>query len=110
MAAAQSVQCDPGWGTSILNDLGIQSSICDKFTKGRKQKHDKDNARQILQKYKRQYGQPAINSSPDASYGSDPAEPDISVDELKRLCQEYLACLQVCNKTQILIYQHNIQL
>ena len=31
------------------------------------------------------------------NYGSDPAEPDISVDELKRLCQEYLACLQVCN-------------
>ena len=39
------------------------------------------------------YGRPALNSSPDTSYGSDPVEPDISADELKRLCQEYLACL-----------------
>ena len=41
------------------------------------------------------YGQPTVNSSPDTSYGSDPAEPDVSADELKRLCQEYLARLQV---------------
>ena len=42
-----------------------------------------------------QYSQPTRDSSPDTSYGSDPAEPDISADELKRLCQEYLARLQV---------------
>ena len=41
------------------------------------------------------YGQSTLNSSPDTSYGSDPAEPDISPDELKQLCQEYLARLQV---------------
>ena len=41
------------------------------------------------------YGQPTVNSSPDTLYGSDPAEPDIPADELKRLCQEYLARLQV---------------
>ena len=63
---------------------------------------DNANARKILQKYKKQrlitrHGQPAINSSPDTSYGNDPAEPDISVEELKCLCQEYLARLQVCN-------------
>ena len=45
------------------------------------------------------YGQPTLNSSANTSYGSDPAEPDISVDELKRLCQEYLARLQVRDKT-----------
>ena len=96
MAAALRVQCGPGWTTSILNDLGICSPICDKFTEGRKRKHDNDNARKILQKYKKQrlitrYGQPAINSSPDTSYGNDHAEPDISVEELKHICQEYLA-------------------
>ena len=37
------------------------------------------------------YGQPVLNSSPDISYGSDIAGPDIMVDELKELCQEYLA-------------------
>ena len=84
----------------MLSSLGIQSSICDEFTNRRKRKHDKDSARKILLKYKKQrlmtrYGQPTVNSSPDTSYGSDPAEPDVSADELKRLCQEYLARLQV---------------
>ena len=38
------------------------------------------------------YGQFALcNSSTDTSYGSDPAEPAISVDKLKRLCQEYFS-------------------
>lgn len=50
-----------------------------------------------------QYGQP--NFSPDTSYGSDPAEPDESEDELKRLCQEYLANLQVGNKTHDIVTQ-----
>ena len=54
MAAALRVQHGPGWTTSILNNLGIQSFICDKYTIGRKQKHDKDNARKILLKYKKQ--------------------------------------------------------
>ena len=100
MAAALRVQYGPGWTTSVLSSLGIQSSICDEFTNRRKRKHDKDSARKILLKYKKQrlmtrYGQPTVNSSPDTSYGSDPAEPDVSADELKRLCQEYLARLQV---------------
>ena len=104
MAAALRVQYGPGWTTSILNNMGIKSSICDKFTNRRKRKHDKDNARKVLLKYKKQrlmtrYGQPRLNSSANTSYGSDPAEPDISVDELKQLCQEYLARLQVGDKT-----------
>ena len=41
MAAALQVQYGPGWTTSILNNMGIQSSICDEFTNRRKQKHDK---------------------------------------------------------------------
>ena len=49
------------------------------------------------------YGQSTINSSPDTSYGSDPAEPDISADELKRLCQEYLTRLQVGDKIKKLM-------
>ena len=111
MAAALRVQYGPGWTTPILNNLGIQSSICDDFTNRRKRKHDKDSARKILLKYKKQrlmtrYGQPTINSSPDTSYGSDPAEPDVSVDELKRLCQEYLARLQVGNKTYNIVIHY----
>ena len=41
------------------------------------------------------YGQQTVKSSPDPSYGSNPAEPDVPADELKRLCQEYLIRLQV---------------
>ena len=41
------------------------------------------------------YGQKTVKSSPDPSYGSNPAEPDVPADELKRLCQEYLIRLQV---------------
>lgn len=108
MAAALRVQNGPGWTTSILNHLGLQSSICDKFTIGRKRKHDKDTARKILLKYKKQrlmtrYGQSTVNSSPDTSYGSDPAEPDISANELKRLCQEYLTRLQVGDTRLLLL-------
>ena len=54
VAAALWVQYGPGWITSVLNSLGIRSSICDEFTKRRKQKHDKDSARKILLKYKKQ--------------------------------------------------------
>ena len=73
---------------AILNHMGLQSSICDKFTIGKKRKHDKDTARKVLLKYKKQrlmtrYGQSTVNSSPDTSYGSDPTKPDISADELK---------------------------
>ena len=100
MAAALRVQFGPGWTTSILNSLGIQSTLCDKFTNSRKRKHDRDTARKITLKYKKQrlmtrYGQQTVKSTPDPSYGSNPAEPDVPADELKRLCQEYLIRLQV---------------
>ena len=100
MAAALHVQFGPGWTTSILNSFGIHSTLCDDFTSSRKRKHDRDSARKISLKYKKQrlmtrYGQQAVKSSPDPSYGSHPAEPDIPCDELKRLCQEYLTRLQV---------------
>ena len=48
------------------------------------------------------YDQQAAKLSPDPSYGSNPAEPDISADELKRLCQEYLRRLQVQIRSIIL--------
>ena len=100
MAAALRVQFGPGWTTSILNSFGIQSTVFDKYTSSRKRKHDRDTARKITLKYKKQrlmtcYGQQTVKSLPDPSYGSNPAEPDVPVAELKRLCQEYLMRLQV---------------
>ena len=50
MAAVLRVQCGPGRTTSVLSSLGIQSSICDKFTNRRKRKHNKDSAQKILRK------------------------------------------------------------
>ena len=109
MAVALCIQYGPGWTTSILNNFGIQSSICDNFTTTRKQKQDRDSACKISLKYKKQrsmtsYGPQAINSATtDPTYGSNPVEPDVCADELKRLCQEYLARLQVHTKKDTLI-------
>ena len=55
------------------------------------------------------FSQPPLSSSPDTSSGSDPAEPDISADELKWLCQEYLARLQVDDNlyyTNVCVYHY----
>ena len=98
--AALRVQFGPGWTTPILSSFGIQSTICDEYTSSRKRKHDRDTARKITLKYKKQrlmtrYGQQTVKSLPDPSYGSNPAEPDVPVAELKHLCQEYLIRLQV---------------
>ena len=102
MAAALRVQFGSGWTASILNSFGIHSTVCDEFTNSHKRKHDRDSARKISLKYKKQrlmtrYGQQTVKCSPDSAYGSNPSEPDISCDELKRLCKEYLGRLQVHN-------------
>ena len=109
MAAALRVQFGPGWTTSILKNFDIHSTLCNDFTNSRKRKHEQDTARKISLKYKKQrlmtrYGQQAAKCSPDPSYGNNPAEPDISCDELKRQCQEYLKHLQVikwCYQTSL---------
>ena len=82
MAAALHVQFGPGWTTSILNNLGIHSTLCDEFTNSCKRKHEQDSARKISLKYKKQRmmtrdGQQTVKSLPDSSYGSNPAEPDM---------------------------------
>jgi len=101
MAAALHVQYGPGWTTPVLDHFGIQSSICDTFTATRKRKHERDSARKNSLKYKKQrlttrYGSQAAATDP--SYGNNPVEPDVSNEELKRLCQEYLSRLQVLNQ------------
>ena len=87
-AALLHVQFGSGWTTSILNSFGIYSTVCDEFTNSRKRKHDRDSARKINLKYKKQrlmtrYGQQTVKFSPDLSYGNNPSEPDILCDELK---------------------------
>ena len=50
------------------------------------------------------YGLQAVNSTrTDQTYGSNSVGPDVCADELKRLCQEYLAHLQVHTKKDLLI-------
>ena len=100
MAAALRVQHGPGWIGTVLMSMGIggQLQLLDQFTNRRKRKHVQDAARKISLKYKKQrletrYGASVVNS-PDSSYGSLPAEPDISQDELFRLCRERLERVQ----------------
>ena len=102
MAAALRVQYGPGWTTSILRQIGIQSQPQDQYMKRRKQKCDLDNARKVCLKYKKRRlesrGHLCTDSSLDSSYGSSPAEPDIPVVELLRLCKEHLERLKVSSE------------
>ena len=90
------------WTTPVLDYLGIQSFICDTFIATRKHKRERDSACKNSFKYKKQilttrYGSQAAATT-DPSYGNNPVEPDVSNDELIRLCQEYLSLLQVLNR------------
>ena len=96
MAAALRVQHGPGWTATTLMAMGNtrELDLLDQFTTRRKRKHVKDSARKISLKYKKQrldtrYGSSVVNS-PDSSYGSLPAEPDVDQNELFRLCRERL--------------------
>ena len=95
------VQFGPGWTTSVQNNFGIQLSLCNEFTNSRKRKNNQDSAHKISLKYKKRlvtrYGHQSVSPDP-----SNPAEPDIPADELKKLCQKYLTCLQVATKSSIL--------
>ena len=72
--------------------------LSNQFTIRRKRKHDHDLARKVSLKYEKQrlearYGSSVVNS-PDSSYGSLPAEPDIPRNELFQLCLELLERIQ----------------
>ena len=96
MAAALRIQYGSGWTTTVSQFMGVSDDLelSNQFTIRRKQKHDCDSARKVCLKYKKQrlearYGSSVVNS-PDSSYGSLPAEPDIPQDELFQLCLEHL--------------------
>ena len=100
MAAALRVQNGSGWTTTVLQSMGCTDNLelSKQFTIRRKRKHDHDLARKLSLKYKKQrleahYGSSVVNS-PDSSYGSLPAEPDIPQNELFQLCLERLERIQ----------------
>ena len=102
MAAALKVQYGSGWKAAVLQFMVVRDDLelSNQFTirRKRKRKHNRDSARKVCLKYKKQrlearYGSSRVNS-PDTSYGSLPAEPDIPQDELFQLCLEYLGRLK----------------
>ena len=102
MAAALRVQYGPRWISQVWKALfysvGETLDIC---ANRRKRKHTLDSARKVLQKYKKQcLISKSSSSQQDSSYGDAPAEPDISINELRRLCHEYLARLKVTEQQQ----------
>jgi len=73
--------------------LGIQTQTFSIFAVKKKQKHDKDSVRKILNKYKKQRldsKHQASSSSPDLSHVSLAVDPEPSQEELLRLCREHL--------------------
>ena len=100
MAAALRIQYGSGWTTTALQFMGARDDLelSNQFTIRRKQKHDRDSARKVCLKYKKQrleahYDSSVVNS-PDSSYGSSPTEPDIPQDELSQFCLEHLERLK----------------
>ena len=100
MAAALRIQHGSGWTTTVLQSMGLRDELqlSNQFTIRRKRKHNCDSARKVCLKYKKQrlegrYGSSVVNS-PDSSYGSLPAEPDIPQNELFQLCLERLERIQ----------------
>ena len=100
MAAALRIQHGSGWTITVLRSMGLSDNLelSNQFTIRRKRKHDRDSARKVCLKYKKQrlearYGSSVVNS-PDSSYGSLPAEPDIPQNELFQLCLERLERIQ----------------
>ena len=100
MAAALRIQYGSGWTTTVLQSIGLTDDLelSNQFTIRRKRKHNRDWARKVCLKYKKQrlearYGSSVVNS-PDSSNGSLPAEPDIPQNELFQLCLERLERIQ----------------
>ena len=102
MAAALRVQCGPNWIAHVWKTLF--HSVGETLNTGcnrRKRKLTLDNARKVLLKYKkRRLMRKSKHLRDDASYGTNPVEQDISSDDLKRLCNEYLARLTVNEQQQ----------
>ena len=71
----------------VMHSMGITSGLeqLEKVTSRRKRKHDLDSAR-----LKVRYDVSVADSSPDSSYGSAPAERDLTQDELLQLYKEHL--------------------
>ena len=96
MTAALRIQYGSGRTTTVLQFMGVSENLelSNQFTIRRKWKHDHDSARKVClkcikQRLEAHYGSSVVYS-PDSSYGSLPAEPDIPQDELFQLCLEHL--------------------
>jgi len=102
MAAALRVQCGPKWITHVWRTLfHCVGETIDIGSNRRKRKLTLDGARKVLYKYKkRRLLSKSQHIQDDTSYGDNPVEPDISFDELTRLCNEYLARLTVNEQRQ----------
>ena len=91
MAAGLRVQHGPGWIGTVLTSMGIsgQLQLLDQFTNRRKRKHIQDAAKKSpkKQRLETRYSASVVNS-PDSSYGSLPAEPDIPEDDVENALRE----------------------
>ena len=102
MAAALRVQYGPQWIAQVWKALFHSvGKTLDIYANRRKRKHTLDSARKVLQKYKKQrLLSKSCVPQQDSSYGDAPTEPDISINELRRLSHEYLACLNISEQQQ----------
>ena len=99
MAAGLRLQIGTDWVSRLwLDNFGKPGMYQRLIGERRKRKLLLDCARKTTEKYRRQRMMNRLRlpiSRPDNNYGSHPSEPDISDDELKRLCHEYIERLRV---------------
>ena len=102
MAAALRVQCGPNWIAHVWKTLF--HSVGETLHTGcnrRKRKLTLDNARKVLLKCKKWHlMSKSKHLQDDTSNGTNPVEQDISSDDLKKTCNEYLAHLTVNEQQQ----------
>ena len=102
MAAALCLQLGPGWVAALWQQhFGEPEAAMLQFSNSQKRKHEKDCARKISQKYKRQRLTVHHGVSPtksDHAYGDNAIQPDIEPTVLKSLCEDYLGRLTVSEK------------
>ena len=98
MAAALRLQLEPGWMRTVW-ERKFHNPLPQLITLGqiRKRKHQLDLTRKTSAKYKRVRMMKRLSTTavPDASYGTNPAVPEMDEAELQRLGDEFIEQLAV---------------
>ena len=100
IAAGLHLTLGPGWIAETWESLfGSCSCVMSTFSNSRKRKHENDVKRKMTQAYKKgrieaKYHLGAAANT-DSSYGPHATQSDTTLDEVQRMCTEYLTSITI---------------